>query len=150
MTYWQTWIAGNQSKAVGSLKFYNWMPLEALGRWFNTLSFKLREDTRKRVFQLRRLMIWTEKKTLILKDGCNVSAVVQYTSHPLTRASWVTAHTWTGDVRRRCSEGEPLSRMCQQFVPWSQWGRSWPSLSACALERAIRYKHCWEHILEGH
>ena len=52
------------------------MLLKALGQRFDTLSFELREDTRKRVLQLRGLIIWTEKKILILKDVCNVSAVV--------------------------------------------------------------------------
>ncbi len=132
MTYRKPWIAKNQSQAVGSLKFHNWMPLKALGRRFDTLSFKSREDTRKRVLQLRGLMIWTEKTILILKDSCNVSAVVQYTSHSLTRASWVTVHTWTCDVGRKCSAGEHLLR-CLQFVPWYRWGRSWSSLSARAL-----------------
>ena len=34
------------------------------------------------------------------KNGCNVSAEVQYTLHSLTRAFWVTSHTWTDDVGR--------------------------------------------------
>ncbi len=108
MTYRKTWIADNQSKAVGSLKFHDWMPLKELGRRFDTLSFESRKDTRKWVLQLRRLMIWTEKTILILKDGCNVSAVVQYTSHSLTRASWVTVHTWTDDVKEGFSRGASL------------------------------------------
>ena len=66
------------------------------------------------------------------KDGCNVSAIVQYTSHSLTRASWVTIHMWTVDVGRRCSAGASLL-MCRQFVHWSQWERSWPPSSARAL-----------------
>ncbi len=84
------------------------MPLEALGRRLDTLSFKSREDTRKRVLQLRGLLIWTEKTILILKDGCNVIAVVQYTSHFLTRASWVTVYTWTDDVKEGFSGGASL------------------------------------------
>ena len=92
MTYRKTWIAGNQSQAVGSLKFHNWMPLKALGWRFDTLSFESREDTRKWVLQLRRLMIWTEKTILILKDGCNVSAVVQFTSHKVFKT--MKSHIW--------------------------------------------------------
>ncbi len=84
------------------------MPLEALGRQFDTLSFESREDTRKWVLQLHGLMIWTEKTILILKDGCTVSAVVQYNSHSLTRASWVTVHTWTDDVKEGFSGGASL------------------------------------------
>ncbi len=84
------------------------MPLKALGWRFNTLSFESREDTRKWVLQLCGLMIWTKKTILIPKDGCNVSAVVQHTSHSLTRASWVTAHTWTDDVKEGFSGGASL------------------------------------------
>ena len=66
--------------------------------------FELRKNLKKQAGA------WKERNTTDSKNGCNgnhnVSAVVpvlivvQYTSHSLTRVSWVTDHTWTGDGGR--------------------------------------------------
>ena len=85
------------------------------------------------------------------RNGCSVSAVVQYTSHSLTRASWVTIHTWTGDVRRSVlQERHRSGKLNFVFVhifsdKWQVFGNAnwgWFNL----LDLNCKHTMCWLRV----
>ena len=70
---------------LGAITFTFWVQIRSrcskilLGKGLDTLSSS-QVKTSKGYHKKRGLAIRTEKTVLILKDGCNVSAIVQYTS----------------------------------------------------------------------